>query len=147
MRVTVQTLSAARKRRAILRLALAAGTIGVTMQELRVATGCSLTTIGVALRVLRDQGEVEASQPRGGPGNRWGAPGTLAAYQALHADRLAARAARQVRRRNNAVRKAADEDFANGFDRLSIVRIVPAHLAAPLRPAGPCSVFALGVAA
>ena len=71
----------------------------------------------------------------------------MAAYEAVHAERLAILAARRERRRRCAARKEADAEFVDGFDRPSIARIVPAHLAPPLRPRGPCSVFALGVAA
>lgn len=142
-----QTLAAARKRCAILRLVIASGTTGLTMPELRTATGMPISTIGTALREFRDDGMVEASQPRGGPGNRWGVPGTRAAYEAQNAVALAAWAARLARRRVLASRKRDDDFESDGFARPSLQRIVPAHLAEPLRPAGPRSVFALGVAA
>lgn len=135
------------KRATILRLVLASGTAGLTMPELRTATGMPISTIGTALRESRDDGKVEATHPRGGPTNRWGAPGVRAAYAEANSQKLALAAARIERRRLSAERKQSDADASDQFARPSLRRIVPAHLAAPLRPAGPCWVFAMGLAA
>ena len=147
MRITVQTVAAERQRRNVLQIVLASGTAGLTAPEMSAKLNMPLSTLLTNLRILRDEGHIEPSQPRGGPGNRWGAIGTLAAYEAVHAVRLAKLARKREKRRNYTERRIADAQFVDGFARPSIARIVPANLAEPLRPLGPCSVFALGAAA
>lgn len=143
MKITSQMRDAQVKRDAVLRIVLASGIDGMTMDEVKAKTGYSRSSVGIYLRLFRDQKLVECSMPKGGITNRWGAIGIRAAYLKNNAEKLVKYEALMARRQFLLERRMNDEREAEAFARESFVRIVPAHLAEPLRPRGPSSVWDL----
>lgn len=145
--VDTQSKRLARNLADVLAIVQQAGHVGINRKTVQSRLGMAEPYTAHLLRTLAGERKVESTHKQGGAGNLWGTPGIRKKHAAkLRAKRAEVQSelAQRMAIRNAAARqRRADEDEAEGFARPSVVRIVPAHLAEPIRPRGPCSVWGL----
>ena len=133
--MTASELAAYERAHYIQMMCLAAGFAGVSMKDVRAATGLQESAAGDWLRILRSVGAIEPSADFGRR-VRWGPPGTWAHYAPWREKGLRNRMKRAERKADqNAHMDEAEKPF------LRVVRA--ATECAPIQKAGPASVWEL----